>query len=175
MPSLALILTISSLPFFHTEQVVELHHHAINLRAGQVNFVNHGNDEQIVLHSEENIANGLGFNPLRRIDEEQRPFTRGETARDLIRKIDMTRRIDEIEFVNLTIWRRVIHANGVRFDGNTPLAFEVHAVEHLILHLKFAQRLRLLEQPISQGRFSVINMRDNGKISNILKIHIFVL
>ena len=154
---------------------MKLHHHAIDLCAGQVNFVNHGNDEQIVLHSEQNIANGLGFHPLCRVNEEQRTFARGETARDLIRKIDMSRRINEIEFVNLTIWRRVIHANGVRFDGNTPLALEVHAIEHLILHLKFAQRLRLLEQAVGQGRFSVVNMRDNGKISNILKIHIFVL
>ena len=63
----------------------------------------------------------------------------------------------------------------MRFDGNTPLALKVHAVEHLILHLKFAQSLRLLEQPVSQGRFSVIDMRDDGKISYILKIHVFEL
>jgi alkane 1-monooxygenase len=43
-------------------------------------------------------------------------------------------RVDEIEDVRLAVIGLVGQPDGVRFDGNAPLALEVHAVEHLRGH-----------------------------------------
>ena len=97
---------------------MELHHHAVDLCAGQVNFVDDRDDGQVVFQREQDIADGLRFHPLRGIHEQQRAFTRGQATRDFIREIHMAGRVDEVEFINPPIRRAVIHANGVRLDGD---------------------------------------------------------
>ena len=48
------------------------------------------------------VGHGLRLNPLSCIYNEQRPLTGGERSRDFVRKINMPRRIDEIELIDLT-------------------------------------------------------------------------
>jgi len=59
----------------------------------------------------------------------------------------------------------------VSFDGYAALAFEIHCVEHLFGHLSFGERSSDLEQAISKRALAVIDMGNNGKVSDVLEIY----
>ena len=67
----------------------------------------------------------------------------------------------------------VLHANGVRLDGDAALALQVHRVEHLLLALHFArrERSRQLQQAIGERALPMIDMGDDGEIADVLAIH----
>ena len=66
----------------------------------------------------------------------------------------MARGVDEIELVGVAVLGSlggglVHHADGVGLDGDAALAFEVHGVEHLRLHLAIE-----VSEPVSSSRRS---------------------
>ena len=80
-----------------------------------------------------------------RIDEQERPLARRERPRHFIREIDVSRRVDQVQDVGLTVFRCVVQAHGMRLDGDAPLALEIYRIEHLRLHLAGLQRAGGLE------------------------------
>jgi hypothetical protein len=55
----------------------------------------------------------------------------------------------------------------MRFDGDASLAFQVHVVQDLVLHIALADGTGSLKKSIGQCRFSVVDMGDYAKISNV--------
>ena len=54
---------------------------------------------------------------------------------------------------------RPVHcADGLRLDGDAPLAFQIHIVQDLRLHLTARQKACLLDNPIRQRGLSVIKL-----------------
>jgi len=47
-------------------------------------------------------------------------------------------------------------------------ALEVHRVQHLRLHLSIGQAAAALDQAICQRRLAVVDVRDDGKIADML-------
>ena len=82
----------------------------------------------------------------------------------------MSRRIDEIELVLLAVLGRVIHTDGVQLDGDAPLALEVERVEHLSLHFALLQHPRGLDQPVGEGGFAVVDVRDDAEVADVLEL-----
>ena len=80
----------------------------------------------------------------------------------------MSRGVNQVECVLLAILCHIVHLNGVRLNRNTLLSFEVHIIEHLRLHLSLIQSVCSLQQAIRQGRFTVVDMGYNAKISYLL-------
>ena len=60
----------------------------------------------------------------------------------------------------------------MRLDRDAPLAFEVHRVEDLRLHLARLQRAGELEEPVREGRLAVVDVRDDGEVTDEPRIHI---
>ncbi|GAA4648372.1 hypothetical protein GCM10023116_06390 [Kistimonas scapharcae] len=79
----------------------------------------------------------------------------------------MARRVDKVELVDLTILSGVIQRYTLSLDGDTTFALKLHRVEHLLLHFPITQTTTMLDEPVSQRRFSVVNMGDDRKISNM--------
>jgi hypothetical protein len=52
------------------------------------------------------VGNGLRFDALRGIDNQERAFARRESARNFVGEIDVAGRVDEVENVALTIFVR---------------------------------------------------------------------
>jgi hypothetical protein len=59
----------------------------------------------------------------------------------------------------------------MRFDCDPPLPFKVHRIKKLVLPLAILDRASALQQPVGQGRFAVIDVRDDAKISRQLNGH----
>ncbi len=53
-------------------------------RVLEVDLVEHGDDRQIVFDRGIGIGDGLGFDTLERIDQENRPFAARQRARDFV-------------------------------------------------------------------------------------------
>ena len=55
----------------------------------------------------------------------------------------------------------------MRLDSDAALSLEIHRIEHLSFHLTVRQATTVLNKPIGQRRLAVIDVRDDGKISNV--------
>ena len=156
---------------FNAQQVVDLHDDPVDLRIGQVDFVDNGNDREVVLQGEEDVADGLRLYPLAGVDQQDRPLAGGEGSGDFVGEIDVPRGVDEVEDIGLVIGRPVGHADGVGFDGNPPFALQVHAVQDLRFHLLLRKGEGAFQEPVCQGRFPVVDVGDDGEVTNLLCIH----
>ena len=83
----------------------------------------------------------------------------------------MARRVDEIELVGLAVICLIEHANGLRFDGDATLALDIHRVEYLLDHVTRRNRVRHLEDAVSDGRLAVVDMRDDREVSDMRAVH----
>ena len=119
------------------------------------------------------VGEGLRFHSLRGVDDQQRAFAGGQRARDFVGKIDVAGRVDQIELVGLAVVRGVHHADGVGLDGDAALALQVHGVEDLGLHLARGERSGQLQQAVRQRGFTVVDMRDDGKVAEESGVHRF--
>jgi len=58
------------------------------------------------------IGDGLRFDALGGIDDEERAFAGGKAARDFVGEIDMAGSVDEVELVNVTVFAFVPIVTG---------------------------------------------------------------
>ena len=56
----------------------------------------------------------------------------------------------------------------LRLYGDTALPLQVHVVQHLVLHFTIGQKAGLLDDAVRQGGFTMIDMRDNAEISDMI-------
>jgi hypothetical protein len=73
--------------------------------------------------------------------------------------------VNEVKLVVLAVQRRVGDSYRLAFYGDAPFPLNVHVVENLILKITVVNELRLLDKPVRQRRFAVVNMRDYAKIT----------
>ena len=68
----------------------------LDLGAGQIDFVYYRNDLQAVLDRQVDVCHRLGLNTLRRVDHQDGALARGEAPRNLVGKVHVPRRVDEV-------------------------------------------------------------------------------
>ena len=100
---------------------------------------------------------------LCRIDDKYRSLASSDRTGDFITEVHVPRSVDEVEGITL-----MLHLDGVRFDGYTALFLQIHVVQHLVLHLPHIDSLRDLQHAIRKGRFAVIDVSNNTKITYLI-------
>ena len=150
------------------DHVLDLVPRSFDVGGGQVDLVDDRDDFERVVDGKIGVRQGLRLDPLRRVDDEKRPLARGERTRHLVAEVDVTRRVDQVELVVFPVLRFVAETDRARLDGDAALAFEVHIVEDLFLHLVQIKRPGLLEDAVGKRRFPVVDMRDDREIANVL-------
>ena len=137
----------------------------VEIRRGEIDLVDDGNDLEVVLEREIHIRDRLRLDALRRVDDENRSFACRKGAADLVGEVHMPGRVDEIEFVFLSVVRLVEHAHGMGLDRDAAFLFEIHGVEKLgvdqIARLNGVSRLK---QAVRQRGFPVVDVRDDRKV-----------
>jgi hypothetical protein len=76
--------------------------------------------------------------------------------------------VNQIQVVDVAVFGLVLQRRRLRLDGDTTFFLDVHRVQDLRLHLAFSQTTAGLDQSVCQGRLAMVNMRNDGKISNVL-------
>ena len=64
----------------------------------------------------------------------------------------------------------IINLDGMAFNGNAFLSFQIHIVKYLVHHISVADSTGALQQAVGQGRFAVVNMCNDAKISDVLHV-----
>ncbi len=78
--------------------------------------------------------------------------------------------IDQIQLVFVAVSGEVEQAHGVCLDGNASFSFKVHGIQHLLGHLALRKRASPFEQAIGESGFPMVNVSDNGKVPNELRV-----
>jgi hypothetical protein len=102
---------------------------------------------------------------LGRIDQQESPLTGRQAARDLIGEVDVPGRIDQMQGVGLPVLRLIPDRHCVGLDRNATFTLKIHRIQNLFFGLAGGDSARGFEKPVSEGRFAVIDMGDNGKVA----------
>ncbi len=153
------------------EDLLELAESVFDVGVGQVHLVQDRDNDQAELLGQVDIGHRLGLDALGGVDHQQRALAGGQAARYLVRKIDVTRRVDQVQLVGLPVGCPVRHRYRVGFDGDPAFAFEIHRVQHLVAHFTLLKRAGGFQQTIRQGGLAVVDVGDNAEISYLRQIH----
>ena len=80
----------------------------------------------------------------------------------------MTRGINQVEDVDLAIGRGVFHAGWLELDGDAAFALKLHVVEKLRLHVASRNGAGILQEPVGQGGFPVVDVGNDAEITDPL-------
>lgn len=81
----------------------------------------------------------------------------------------MSGSIDEVEHIGLAVLCGIGQADGLALDRDPPFALYVHIIEHLVLEFSQIDEVGFLDKAVCEGTLSMIYMRDNTKIANVLR------
>ena len=148
------------------DDVLDLLLRPLDVRRGEVDLVDDGDDLEVVFEGEVDVGERLRLDALRRIDDEDGALARGERAGDLVGEVDVAGGVDEVELVLLPVFGGVVHAHGRELDGDAALALEIHGVQKLVLHVARGDLPRQLHQPVGDRALAVVDVRYDTKIAD---------
>jgi hypothetical protein len=119
-----------------------------------------------VLQGKIGIGQRLRLNALARVNNEKRTLAGGERTGNLVVKINMAGRVDEVQRVFLTVLGCIFKTHNVRLYRNATFTLKVHTVKDLVFHITGIDGTAFLQKAVGQGRFSVVYMCYYGKVSD---------
>ena len=147
--------------------VLDLGLDLVGMGRGQVDLVDGRHNVQIGVHGERRVRDGLRLDALRGVDNEHRALTGCQRARDLIGKVHVARRIDQIELIRLAIVGVIRHANGIGLDRDAALALDIHGVEQLRLHVALVDGMGELENAVTDRGLAMVDVRNNREVADV--------
>ena len=138
------------------------------LRVGRrkIDLVDHRDHGQALLDCRVAVGHALRFDALGRIDHQQGTLAGGQRARYLVGKIDVAGGVDEIELVATTVAAGVVQGHALGLDRDATFALDIHRIEYLLCHFPIGQATADLDETVGQRRLAMIDMGNDGKVSN---------
>jgi hypothetical protein len=143
----------------------------VDVSRRKIDLVDDREECEVVLHGHVEVRERLGFDPLGRVDEDEGAVAGHERAPHLVGEVHVSRGVDEVELILLSVLGVVQQADGVALDGDPSLPFDIHGVEDLIAELAVGDGPALLDEPVGEGRLPVIDVGDDAEIANELGRH----
>ena len=143
------------------DQLRDLARGTVGVGLRQVDLVDDRHDLEVVLDRQVGVRERLGLGALGGVDDQHGAFARLKRPRDLVREVDVTRRVDQVELMALPG-----HPHRLRLDRDPALALEVHRVEHLRAHVSLRDGVRQLEDAIGERRLAVVDVRDDREVAD---------
>jgi hypothetical protein len=82
----------------------------------------------------------------------------------------MTGRVNKIERILIAIRRSVGNSNSLTFYRYTPLTLNIHIVEYLVFKIAVVYKFGFLNKAVRERGFAVIDVRDNAKVTDRLRL-----
>src|ERR1700747_2129624 len=139
------------------QNVFDLFLNEVDLRGGQIDFVDDRENGEIVSGGEKGVGDGLRFDPLRGVNNEQCAFARGERTGNFVGKIHVSRSVDQIQSIGVAVFRFVMQPNAFGLDGDAALALEVHGVENLRGHFALGEATGYFDQAVGKRGLAAID------------------
>ena len=80
--------------------------------------------------------------------------------------------VDKVELVFLAVLGRIVHRHGARLNGDAALALQLHIIQNLRFHGALVHSLRLFQNAVCQGGFSVVDMGNDTKIADMFCVQL---
>ena len=129
-----------------------------------------GTHLEVVLHRQVEIGHGLGLDPLRGVDQQQRTLAGHQRPSHLVGEIDVTGSVDQIQLIGLAVLGRVVEGDGVALDRDAALALDVHRVQDLVAKVAFVHAAAVLDQAVGQGGLAVVDVGDDAEVADVLHV-----
>ena len=138
----------------------------VGLGAGQVDFIDDGDEFQIRVDGLVEVGHGLGFDALGGVDHQHGPLAGGQGPADFVVKVHVAGGVDEVQLVGLAV-PHVVHRHGGGLDGDAPLALQIHVVEGLLARIAFIHHPGALQHAVGQGGLAVVDVRDDAEVADV--------
>ena len=149
------------------EQVEHLVEGAVRVAAVAVDLVHDDNRGEAEFEGLLRHEAGLGHGAFEGVHNQKYAVHGTENAFHLAAEVGVPRGIDDVHAVSL-----VHNARVLRKDGDAAFAFQVVAVHHAFIDFfVFVEGSALLEKLVHQGGFTVVNVGDDGDVSDFCLIH----
>ena len=125
---------------------------------------------QIVIHGKINIRQGLRFDSLGRVHDQDRSVAGGEGTGNFVIKVHMSGGVDQVEDIFFAVFRPVHRADGLTLDGDPAFPLQIHIVQDLVLHFTAGEQTCLLDDAVRQSGLAVVNMSYNAEIADMRAI-----
>ncbi len=123
----------------------------------------------------EGVGDGLRLDALGGVYDQQRAFASRKRPGNFVRKIDVSRSVDQIQAVSVAVFGFVMQANAFGFDGDAAFALQVHGIEDLRGHFAFGETTGHFNEAVGKGGLAVVNVRNDAEISLERWVHVPVL
>src|SRR5213078_1139275 len=146
------------------EEIENLVQNFVRTRVFSVDLINDNNRLQFVLQRLAQNKTRLCLWPIVCIDNEQHAVHHFHDPLDFAAKIGVTRCIDDVDPVTLPLKSCILRTNRDSF-----FALEIHRIHHALLDFLIgAKRPRLAQQLIDQRSLAVIDVRNDGDITDLI-------
>ena len=143
------------------EELVDLVHDLLGPRIRPVDLVHDEHDREPLLERLPEDEPRLRQRALRGVDEQQHAVDHRQPALDLAAEVGVPGRVDDVDLRPPEPHRRVLGE-----DRDSLLALEVHRVEHALGDvLVRAERARLPEHRVDEGRLAVVDVGDDRDVT----------
>ncbi len=146
---------------------IDLLQDTVHVRRQEVDLVDDGDDGQVMLHGQVEVGDRLGLYALGGVDQQEHPLAGGQRPRHLVREIHMARRVDQVENVVPPVLCAVGKGDGLALDRDPALTLDVHVVEQLVVEVAVFDHSRVLDEPVGQRRFAVVDVGDNAEVADV--------
>ena len=148
-----------------TQQFNDFVLHFFGIGARHIAFIDNRNNLKVVFNGHIQIRDRLRLHSLRSIDNQQCPFTCSDRTWHLIRKVHVSRSINQVKDILLPLIS-IFHLDRMALDSDPSFFFQIHIIKHLPWsHLNGVSKL---QQTVGQRWLTVVNMSNNAKVANIL-------
>ena len=125
-----------------------------------------------MLNSHIKIGDSLRLHPLSGIHNKYGTFASCNTSGYLIREVHMSRSIYQVQDIFsrrhpfCTALIIILHLYGMALDCNATFLLQIHIIQHL--SFSNLDGIGLLQETVSNGRFTVVNMSYYTEISDVV-------
>ena len=153
------------------QQLQNLVDDLVDALIGAVDLIDHHDDPVAQLQRLAQHEAGLGHGTLRRVHQQNDTIDHLQNALHFAAEVSMARGVHNVDFHILIPDRGVLGHNG---DAAFPLQIAgVHDPVHGLL--SFPVHAALLEHLVYQGGFTVVDVGDDGNVSQVFILHTFSL
>ena len=146
------------------EQLKDLVHDLFGTGIGTVDLVYHDNDLKAELKRALENEAGLGHGAFVSVDKKENAVDHFEDTLDLAAKVSVAGSVDDVHFHAVVVDGGVLGENG-----DAALTLQVAGVHNAVGNgLVVAENAALFEQFVHEGSLAVVNVCDDGDISEIV-------
>ena len=133
---------------FNSDHILDLIDNTLRIRTWKVDLVDHRNHIQIMVQCHIYIGKCLSFDSLCCIHNKDRSVTGSKASGNFIVKVHMSRGIDQVKNILISVLGFVYNTNRLGFDGDSSFSLKVHVIQNLGLHFPLGKKSRHLDDTV---------------------------